>query len=331
MKALVLEEPGTIEGLKMTQNRQKPIPKDNEILVKVYAAALNPSDYQMAEFAGFAPERKPVLGLDVAGTIEAIGNSVDNFQIGDRVYYLRSIENLDGGFAEYSVTTAHTASRLPDSISFEAAATVPGAGFTAYQAIVQKLRPEAGKTILIHGGSGGVGGFAIQFAKHVCGLTVYTSCQGAHIDYVKNLGADVAIDYQTQDVHDTVLKLTGGRGIDYVLNTLGTDSATKDLDILAFGGELVVTAGFPDFSKIRFFDKGISVHEIALGASHTCKDPQAERNLAHIGDEVARLLESKKVLPPATTVISMEQIPEYLGKLKKRKVTGKVVAKIVVN
>ncbi|WP_068501134.1 zinc-binding dehydrogenase [Paenibacillus kribbensis] len=327
MKALVLKEQGKIESLTVVEDRDKPMPKENEIRVKVFASGLNPSDYQVAAYTGLASEKQRVLGLDVAGIVDAVGSEVNNFKVGDRVYYLRSITNLDGGFAEYACTTAHTASKLPEAIPFEVAAVAPGAGFTAYQAIIQKLRPKAGNTILIHGGAGGVGGYAVQLAK-LCGLTVYTTCQGRDIEYVKSLGADEAIDFTKEDVYAVIAKLTNERGVDYVLNTISSASATRDIDVLAFGGEIVVTAGFPEFSRLRFYEKGMSLHEIALGGAHTEGDYKAQTNLAEIGDEFARLLVEKKIAPPALTVISMEEIPEYLVKLKEGKITGKVVAKI---
>lgn len=327
MKALVLEEPGKLQGLKIVQNREKPVPREKEIRVKVFAAGLNPSDYQTAEYRGLSMERKPVLGLDVSGIVDAIGSEVNNVKVGDRVFYLRSIENMDGGFAEYSITTAHTVSKLPDVIPYEVAASIPGAGFTAYQAIIQKLRPQAGKTILIHGGAGGVGGFAIQLSK-ICGLKIYTTCRGKDILYAKSLGADEAIDFTKEDVYQAVLNLTEGRGVDYVLNTISSESATRDIDILTYGGELAVIAGFPDFGRFRFYEKGLSLHEIALGISLTCKDPRAEYNLAYIGEAFSQLIADGKVKSPALTIISMEEIPEYLEKMKERKITGKVVAKI---
>lgn len=328
MKALVLEEPGKIEGLKIVLDREKPVPKENEIRVKVYAAGLNPSDYQVAEYAGIVRDKKQVVGLDIAGTVDAVGSEVSNFKVGDRVYYLRSINNLDGGFAEYSCTLAHTASKLPAAIPYEVAAVAPGAGFTAYQAIMQKLRVQSGKTILIHGAAGGVGGYAVQLAK-LCGMVIYTTCLEQDAEYVKSLGADETIDFTKGDVYEKIAGLTDGRGVDYVLNTIGSEAATKDIDALAFGGEIAVTAGFPDFSKLHFYEKGISLHEMALGAAFTNGDYTAQCNLAKIGDEFAKLLEAKKIMPPALTVISMEEIPEYLKKLKEGKIVGKAVAKIV--
>ncbi|MDS0527427.1 zinc-binding dehydrogenase [Clostridium sp. SHJSY1] len=237
MKALVLEENGKIESLKVVFDREKPIPKENEIRVKVCAYGLNPSDYQTALYKGLNDERKRVLGLDVAG------------------------------------------------------------------------------------------GYSIQLAK-LCGLTVYTSCAGKDIEYVKNLGADVAIDYKNEDVYEVISKLTNKRGVDYVVNTIGTESATKDLDILAINGEIAVIAGFPDFNRLRFYEKGISIHEIAFGLPFTNGDYKSQCNIAKIGDELAKLLAEKKILSPRITEISLEEVPEYLMKMKEGKITGKIVAKI---
>ncbi|SDF16582.1 NADPH:quinone reductase [Fontibacillus panacisegetis] len=330
MKALILEESGSLDGLTIIMDREKPVPKDNEIGVKVFAAGLNPSDYQTASYAGSLPtsEKKRVLGLEVAGIVDSVGSNVTNFKVGDRVYYLRDINNLDGGFAEYSVTTAHTASKLPETIAFEVAAVAPAAGFTAYQAIIQKLRPRSGSTILIHGGAGGVGGYAIQLAK-LSGLKVITTCLGKDIEYAKKFGADEAIDFSSEDVYARISELTNGTGVNYVLNTVGPDSATKDLGVLAFGGEMAVLAGFPDFNQIKFYDKGLSLHELAVGAIYTNADIEAQSELARIGEEFSRLLEQKKINPPQITSITMEEIPAYLTKLKEGKITGKVVAKIV--
>lgn len=193
---------------------------------------------------------------------------------------------------------------------------------------MQKLKPQSGGTILIHGGAGGVGGYAIQLAK-ICGLKVITTCLGKDFDYVRTLGADEAIDFTKGSLYEEILNLTSGRGVDYVLNTISSDSATKDLEVLAFGGEMVVTAGFPDFSRIRFYDKGMSLHEIALGAAHTHGDFNAQTNLAKIGDHFSRLLAEGKIIPPQITTITMEEIPAYLKKLKEGKVTGKVAVRVI--
>lgn len=327
MKALILQEPGRLDSLSVITDREKPVPEADEIVVKVMYAGLNPSDHQVASYEGLSSERPRVLGLEVSGIVEAAGAEANGFKAGDRVYYLRSIDNLDGGFAEYARTKAHTVSKLPAYMPFEVAAVVPAAGFTAYQAVIQKLRPLPGRTILIHGGAGGVGGYTIQLARHR-GLTVITTCLSADFDYVTGLGADHAVDFTSPDPYGQIAALTGGAGIDYILNTVSSESATRDMELLAFGGEMAVTAGFPDFRRLRFYDRGMSLHEIALGAVYTGGTFEAQANLAKIGNEVARLLAEGTLMPPQITVIAMEEIPVYLKKLKEGKITGKVAARI---
>lgn len=322
MKALVIKEANSIKGLKIT-DKEKPEPKKGEVRIKVLSAGLNPSDFQYALYNKISNEER-VLGIDVCGIVDSIGREVNNFKKGDRVYYLRSIDNTHGGFAEYAITPAHTVSLLPDNIPSLVAGVVPGAGYTAYQAIIQKLRPIAGRTILIHGGAGGVGGFAIQLAK-LSGLTVITSCQEKDMNYVKQLGADKVIDFKSEDVHAVTMELTNNRGVDYILSTVGPEVATKDINVLAFGGEIVVTAGFPDFNRLKFYDKGLSLHEMATGAALTSGDQKSEENIAQIGTELAKLLSEQKIIPPKITPIALEEVPTYLEMMQQDQITGKVV------
>lgn len=322
MKALVIKEPKSIKGLKIW-NKEKPSPKKGEVRIKVLSAGLNPSDYQYALYNETANEER-VLGIDICGIVDSVGSEVSNLKEGDRVFYLRSIDNLHGGFAEYAIAPAHTVSILPDNVPSRVAGVVPGAGFTAYQAIMQKLRPIPGKTILIHGGAGGVGGFAIQLAK-LAGLTVITSCLEKDMEYVKELGADYTIDFTSEDVHAVTMELTNQRGVDYVLSTVGSEVATKDIDVLAFGGEIVVTAGFPNFNRLKFYDKGLSLHEMATGAALTSGDKKIEESISLIGNEVAKLLSEQKIVAPKITTISLEEVPKYLEMMKQGEITGKVV------
>lgn len=325
MKALIIQEPGSLEGLRMIE-KTKPLPQKGEVRIKVLSAGLNPSDFQYAKFNKTANEER-VLGIDVCGIVDSLGSEVTNLKEGDRVYYLRSLDNLHGGFAEYAITPAHVVSVLPENVSTPVAGVIPGAGFTAYQAVFQKLRPVPGRTILIHGGAGGVGSFSIQLAKHA-GLKVVTSCLGKDLDYVQSLGADKAIDFQSEDVHAVTMEWTEQRGVDYILSTVGPEVATKDIDVLAFGGEIVVTAGFPDFNRLRFYDKGMSLHEMATGAALTSGDQQAEENIATIGNELAKLVSEGIITPPKLTLIDLEEVPGYLKRMEMGEVTGKVVALI---
>lgn len=321
MKALVLETGGSIDGF---CEKEKAIPsiRDDELLVRVHSVALNSSDYQTAEHIQ-GDQLDLVLGLDVAGVVEKAGKDCDKFKKGDRVFYLREIGNPNGGFGEYAVTPERFVCRIPDNLDDDIAAALPGAGFTAYHIMFQRFHLKEGKTILIHGGAGGVGSYAIQLAK-MCGLRILTTCQERDRDYVLKLGADAAIDYQKENVYNEILNVTNGCGVDYVVNTIGR--AEKDMEILRFGGELAVTSGLPDFSQWKFYDRGLSVHEIAFGVYMTYPDAAVQRVPAEVAGKLSDLVSKGAVCAPHLTKIALSEVPEWLGKMKAGQVFGKVVA-----
>ncbi|MEK3805901.1 zinc-binding dehydrogenase [Bacillus sp. FSL H8-0547] len=325
MKALLLNGKNEWKNMKIEET-EKPVPKKGEVVVEIHAAGLNPVDYKTGTNGNPNWTFPHILGLDAAGTIHEVGEGVTQWKKGDRVVYHGDF-NKRGAYAEYGVTTAHTISRIPDSITFEEAAALPTAGYTAYQALFRKLPMNAIETILIHGGAGGVGGFGIQLAK-AAGKTVITTASERNHDYVLSLGADHVIDYTKEDVKAKVMELTDGRGVDAVLDTVGRDNATASLDLIAYNGHIAHIAGAPDYSRVKPFTKVISFHEIALNAIHHHDDVISERDLAKMGDELLKMVDEKKVSPLLERVISLEEVPQTLEELSNRHVKGKIVAKI---
>lgn len=325
MKALLLHEKGQWREMKV-EDIATPTAGAGEVLVKVHAAGLNPVDYKTGTNSNPNWSYPHILGLDAAGIIETLGEGVTDWKVGDRVVFHGDLRKK-GVFAEYAVTTAHTISRIPDEVSFEEAAALPTAAYTAYQALFRKLPMNVIDTLLIHGGAGGVGGFAIQFAKQL-GKTVYSTASGHNHDYVKSLGADEVIDYRTEDVKARVMELTGGRGVEAVLDTVNRDSATQSLDLIAYGGHLAHIAGPPEYTHITPFTRVISYHEVALAANHQQNDVVAERDLARIGDDVLALLAAGKISSLLERTVSLEEVPSALAELSERHVKGKIVAKI---
>lgn len=323
MKALVLEKGGSIDGF-VEKEINVPDIKEDELLIKVHAVALNPSDYQTAEYLE-GDNLNIILGLDVVGEVVKAGKSVSKFKKGDLVFYLREINNPNGGFAEYAVTPERFACKVPDNMNAIEAATLPGAGFTAYHIMLQRFHLKEGKTILIHGGAGGVGSYAIQLAK-LHNLKVLTTCLKRDMEYVKNLGADVAIDFQNEDVYNRIKEETDCKGVDYVVSTIGTEGATKDLEIMRFGAEIAVTSGLPNFEQWKFYDKGITVHEIAIGMYLTYDDKKIQEVPATIAKELSQLVSEKKINLPKMTKISLDEVPVWLKKIK----TGGIVGKVLV-
>jgi NADPH:quinone reductase-like Zn-dependent oxidoreductase len=291
----------------------------------VQAAGLNPVDYKLLNGWGDVQwETAPVLGLDVAGIVEGTGEDVKAFKAGDRVYGHGDLGRVNGGFAEYACLPAYAAAALPEPVRPEEAAALPCAGFSAYQAIAMKLRAQEGKTILIHAGAGGVGGYAIQLAK-LRNLKIFTTCSERNNEYVRSLGADTALNYDRRDIYRELLDLTGGRGVDYIVNTLDSASATKDIDVLAFQGELAAVVEHPDFSRLRFYEKAMSIHEIALGGAHGSSDEAAKRQIGEIAEIIADLVVKGKIKPLPAQVISLREVQERLAQREGRHVHGKIV------
>jgi len=327
MKALVLDRPGAALHL---ADVATPEPGPGEVRVRVLAAGLNPVDYKL--LGGGHPDWKYpfILGLDVAGIVDALGPGVRQWAVGDEVFYHGDLRR-PGGFAEYAVAPAHVLARVPDNTSpVESAldmAALPCAGLTAYQAIFRKLHLRAGQSILVQAGAGGVGGFAVQLAA-ACGATVITTCSPSNADYVRTRGADCALDYHTEDVPARVREITNGRGVDAVIDTLGRQTATAALEMLAFGGQLVCIEGLPDFSHWHMFGQAISVHEIALGGAHASGDRAAQEDLGVMGFELAALVAEGRIDPMIGEIVTLDTIPDALRRLSTRHVRGKIVARI---
>lgn len=192
---------------------------------------------------------------------------------------------------------------------------------------MQKLNTRDKETILVHAGAGGVGGYAIQLAKKL-GLNVFTTASPENFDWVTSLGADVAIDYNSEDVTARIMEETDGRGVDLILNTVGRDVATADLDRLAFSGQLAYIAGPPDTSNVKGFTLSPSIHEVALGAAHASGDERAIRNLAYMAEEMMKLIEAGELNDLVTDVLPFEQLKDGLEQLQTRKVRGKLIVRM---
>lgn len=326
MKALVMERPSAPNEWSIA-NLDVPDPAAGELLVRVHAAGLNPADYKIAAGGHPAWQYPFYIGLDVAGTVAALGPGVTNWQVGDRVFYNADFSR-PGGFAEYTVTKDHVVTAVPEGISFIEAAALPTAGLTAYQAIHRKLHLQPEQTILIQGAAGGVGSFAVQLAAHV-GATIFATASAQNHEYVRNLGAEIVIDYRTEDVKERVMALTNGRGVDAIINAVSQATTSTDLDLLAFNGGIACVDSLPDFAYVRPFHKALSIHEIALGVAHLSGDHPAQEDLARMGQELGALVVQGIILPMVTEIIALEDVPLGLNRLAGRHVRGKIVARIV--
>ncbi|MES0836848.1 zinc-binding dehydrogenase [Nocardiopsis tropica] len=322
MRALVLDRPGACDTLHPA-DLPLPEPAPGQVRIKVQACGLNPSDYQRAAYGIPEWEWPAVLGLDVVGVIDALGPQVEGPAVGQRVAYTGDIRER-GGFAEYTLARAEVLAVVPEEVSSAQAAALPSAGLTAYQAIVRRLHVGEQDTVLITGAAGGVGGFATQLAA-LTGARVLATEAAHNTDRVKKLGADQVIDFHTEDIPARVMELTHGRGVDAVLDTVGADSATANLSLLAHTGGIATVAGRPDLETVAPFGVAPSVHEIALGAAYTLGDQRARRDLSFMLTDLLSLLAQGKLDAMLTRTISLEEVPRALVELSARTMSGKTV------
>jgi NADPH:quinone reductase len=237
MKAILVRTFGGPEQLKL-EEVPTPKPAAGQVLVRVHAAGVNPYDTYMR--AGTYPVKPPLPytpGSDAAGVVEAVGEGVKKFKAGDRVY---TASTLTGAYAEYCLALENQLQPLPSSISFSQGAGIYVPYATAYHALFHEAKARASETVLIHGASGGVGTAAIQLA-HSIGLTVFgTAGTPKGLDLIKKEGVHQAFDHKNSGYTDEIMKATGGRGVDVILEMLANVNLASDLKLLATHGRVII-------------------------------------------------------------------------------------------
>ena len=242
MKAVKAHEVGGPEVLKL-EDTPIPFPGSGEVLIEVHAASLNPNDAKLLRTDPsykHAAENPLTPGFDLAGSVVELGQNVKHIRVGDNVYGQAAvIRKGTGAFAEYAVAQEDCIARMPDNISFTDAAAVPLSACSAYQALVEHAKLKAGDKILIHGGSGGIGTFAIQLAKHL-GAYVASTATDKGLYYARQQGADEIIDYESERFEEKI------RDFDVVLDTVGGDINGRSFGVLRKGGILVSMVSMPN-------------------------------------------------------------------------------------
>jgi NADPH:quinone reductase-like Zn-dependent oxidoreductase len=323
MKAILCARP--VEDMSTTTLTDVPIPEPaaGEVRVKVGAASLNPVDWKLA--VGVAPwwHDPHIVGLDAAGEIHAVGAEVAGWKLGDRVVWHGNL-NRQGVFAEFATVPSHVLTRVPETVSWQAAAALPCAGLTAFQALVRKIRLSSDQTIVVQGASGGVGGFAVQIAK-IIGARVIALATPEKSDRVLALGADEVLDYRLPDLRGAIRALTDGLGADAVLEVFNPGDARKSLELLRYNAHMASTDPLPDLSQTPPYTYGASIHEIALGGAYGAGDMKTQRDFAVMGDQLVAWVTEKRLDPMITHEIALDQVPDFLGRLRRREFDGKVV------
>ena len=308
MKAIVIHEYGGPEVLKY-EDVPRPEPKEDQILVRVIAAGVNPVDEagrseKSAKFFGITLPFTP--GYDIAGIVEKTGGKITKFKTGDSVYAYLSLTK-GGGYAEYAAASEAEAAAKPKSISFVEAAGVPVVALTAWQALIDTAKLSAGQTVLIHGGSGGVGTFAIQIAK-ARGAKVIATASTANQDFLKQLGADLAIDYTKTKFEDVA------KNVDVVLDSVGKDTLARSYGVVKKGGFIVTLVARIDQAEL---DK----HGIR-GASLGVEPDSNELT------EIGKLIDEKKIKMIVSQAFPLSEAIKAQEQIATGHTRGKIVLKV---
>lgn len=307
--------------------------RDDDVLVQIHAASVNPVDFKIRDgkLKLILSHRPPfILGNDVAGVVVRAGTRVRRFKPGDEVY-ARPDKDRIGAFAEFISIQEDAVANKPKKLTMEEAASIPLVGLTAWQALIERANLTKGQKVLVHAGSGGVGTFAIQLAKHLC-ATVATTTSTANVELVKSLGANIVIDYKKDDFA-TIL-----HDYDVVLDTLGGEALEKSVRVVKPGGKIISIAGppDPDFAKdigttwilklaMRFLSYRIRKRAKRHDASYSFLFMRPSGDQLR---EIASLIDSRVIRPVVDRVFPFESTIEALAYVEEGHARGKVVVKV---
>lgn len=310
MQAAQIKKYGGKDVLRTVDDAPKPRTEAGQVLIEVHAAGVNPFDWKVRE--GYMQQITPLqfpatLGGDLAGVVAEVGEGVEGLSVGDEVYGQANALSGRGSYAEFAPVKSDSIGPKPTSVDMLTAAILPLAGVSAYQALVEHINLQVGQKILIHGGAGGIGTFAIQLAKHL-GAYVATTVSGEALDFAKSLGADEAIDYKTQ-AFETILK-----GYDAVFDTVGGNTFTTSFQMVKPGGVIVSMAAQPN-KELQ------AKHKVNMVS-------QATRVTNQRLAKLTELVDSGTIVPKVDKVFPLAQAAEALAYIQEGRHRGKVVLRV---
>ncbi len=333
MKAFILDGYGKKARLRAGE-MPEPTLREDEVLVQVHASGVNLLDSKIrsGEFKLILPYRLPlVLGHDVAGVVTRLGSRVRQFKVGDEVY-ARPDDFRIGSFAEFVAVKEDSLALKPNNLSMEEAASIPLVGLTVWQALVEKAKLKKGQKVFIQAGSGGVGTFAIQLAKHL-GATVATTTSTGNVALVKSLGADIVIDYKTEDFEKIL------SGYDVVLNSQDARTLEKSLNVLKPGGKLISISGPPDPDFADEIKAPWLVKQVMRVLSFGTRRKAKRRNISYSflfmkasGSQlrqITALIESGAIHPVIDKVFPFASTNDALAYVESGRAKGKIVIKVL--
>jgi NADPH2:quinone reductase len=315
MRAMVLPRFG---GPELFEQRDvpKPSPGPGELLVRIVASGTNPVDAKLRHDGTWAGFRPPVvLGYDASGVVEGAGPGVKEFKAGDEVWFTPEIfGNALGTYAEWNVAPAAIVAPKPRGLTHVQAAAFPLAAGTAWDALVRRLDVRPGETVLIHGAAGGVGTFAVQIAR-ACGARVIATAGPTNQATLRELGADVSVDYTREDPAAVALRETGNAGVDAVFSCVGGDTIARSIPATRPGGRLATILGISgDLSA--FYPRNLTVHGVFL-----TREGKRLR-------ELAALVDQGKLRPVVDAVLPLAQVGEAHRRLDSGHGRGKIVLQV---
>ena len=304
MKAVRIHSYGGLETL-VYEDAPCPQPAEGQVLIRVRAAGVNPIDWKIRQ--GFLQEVFPyemplILGTDLSGVVEAVGTNVNGFQPGQDVYGIADM-TLSGSYAEYALALDSAIAPMPKTLNYNQAASVPIVAMTAYQALFEIGKLKAGQSVLIHAGAGGVGSFAVQFAKNK-GIKAIATASAENLDFVRDLGAKQVIDYKTTQFENVV------DGVDMVLDLIGGDTQERSWGVLKPGGILVSTASPPSLTTAA--EKGVRAEMMMVQPSATMLE---EIGAMFEGGELKTFVNKVLPLSEARQAHELSQSGHVRGKL----------------
>lgn len=326
MKAMILKEYGESSAFEVAEVTQ-PSVKAGHVLVNIKASSVNTVDTMiknMGKDLPLSPDTPAILGMDFAGVVEAVGDGVEQFSVGDEVYGCAGgLADLPGTLAEFIVADADLVALKPKTVSMREAAALPLVGITAYEGL-QRAGITSGQKVLVHGGSGGVGHVALQLAKHF-GADVFSTGGGnPQLELIEQLGA-TAINYKTQNVEDYVAQYTDGAGFDIVFDSVGGENMTKSFEAAGLNGDVVSTVAMVELDLTLAHFKGLSLHVVFMLIPMLHNYKRGEHG--QILKELAAIVDSGALKPILDeTNFDMTEI----GQAHKRLESGQAMGKVVV-
>jgi putative PIG3 family NAD(P)H quinone oxidoreductase len=327
MKAVLISQFGNADQLQIG-DWEKPEPKAAEVLVRVHATALNRADILQREGRYPVPlGASPILGLEIAGEVVALGEDVTKQRIGDKVFGLVP----GGGYAEYAVIHQDMAMPMPSALTFAEAAAIPEAFLTAFQALNWLAKLQSHEHILIHAGASGVGTAAIQLAREIGIKGIITTTSKPKIDFCLSLGASMVIDYKAFDFKQEVLNYTENKGISVIIDFVGADYFQQNIDCLAIDGRLVLL-GFLGGMKLSEFNLGTLLMKRLQIIGSTLRSrslPYQIQLTAALQSFMMPRLEAKALNPVIDTIFAWTSVAEAHRYMESNQNKGKIVLEII--